>query len=126
MTPLKMNEKLSKYTKEELEAKVKELSSQGMKKTEIYKKFGVSEETFRRHMAILKDPEGYAKKQEESRATRGKAEANKGIKALNGKEDNFWQNPEDALEKFKKDFKERKRQIMLKEARDPYYSLIIK
>jgi len=121
MIPLKMNEKLSKYTKEELEAKVRELSNQGMKKTCIYRELGVSEETFRRHMAILKDPEGYAKKQEESRATIGKAEANKGIKALKGKEDNFWERPEDALEKFKKDFKERKKQIALKEARDSYY-----
>lgn len=121
MTPLKMNEKLSKYTKEELEAKVRELSNQGMKKTCIYRELGVSDETFRRHMAILKDPEGYAKKQAEARTIRSNLEANKGIKVLKGKEDNFWERPEDALEKFKKDFKERKRQIALKELRDPYY-----
>lgn len=120
MTYIKMNEILSKYTKEELEAKVKELSDQGMKKPEIYKTLGVSDTTFHRHMAILKDPEGYAKKQAKSKAIKGQAEANKGIKPLND-EDNFWQNPEDALKKFQKDFKERKKQIMLKEARDPYY-----
>lgn len=122
MTYIKMNEKLAKYSKEELEAKVKELSSQGMKKYGICKEFGVSEETFHRHMAILKDPEGYAKKQEENRALKERSEADKDAKtkALKG-EDNFWQNPEDALKKFKQDFKESKKAIMLKELIDPYY-----
>ena len=120
MTHIKINERLAKYTKEEFEAKVRVLSNQGMNKRDIYKTFGVSEEAFRRHVAILKDPEGYAEKQAALRAMKGQTEANKGINALKD-EDNFWQNPEDALEKFKKDFKERKNQITLKEARDPYY-----
>ena len=70
--------------------------------------------------ALLKDPEGYAKKRAEGGAKKEQSEANKGIKALND-EDNFWQNPEDALRKFKEDFKERRKQIMLKELIDPYY-----
>ena len=122
MTYIKMNEKLSKYTKEELEAKVKELLDQGMSKSGIYRTLGVSAETFLRHMAILKDPEGYTKKQEESRGMKERPAADKGVKtkALNS-EDNFWQNPEDALKKFQKDFEERKTQNMLKELIDPYY-----
>ena len=120
MAHIRMNETLSKYSEKELEARVKELSDQGMSKTRIYRALGVSETAFRRHMAILNDPKGYAKKQAEGRAVKGKeqAEVNDGRLALN--DDNFWVLPEVALEKFKKDLKEKKEQRMLKEARDPY------
>lgn len=122
MTYIKMNEILSKYTKDELETKVKELSNQGMKRNTIYRSFGVTGDTFRRHMAILNNPEEYVKKQVEYRKQKRQLEANEGSNDFkNG--DRFWQDPKEALRKFQEEFKEMKSQRTLQDLRDPYHHM---
>ena len=109
--------KANEYTDEELKQEFNDLTNAGLFKKYSYRILGLHKDTFKARILRLENPEGYK--------ARHKRIWKKRLESLEEPEQpkysRFFDVDAKALRKFREDFKERKLEISIKEARDPYY-----
>lgn len=109
--------KANEYTDSELRQEFNKLTNAGILKKYVYRILKLHRDTFKARILRLENPEDYKARHKRIRQVR--------FESLRAPEQPkysyFFDVDAEALRKFRKDFKERKLKISIKEARDPYY-----